>query len=314
LWNSYKNRLLLRAGILLVFYPLTNLSQDLIVQQNNVGFNVGANIAIGSHFQRFGLNLNFFYVNNFFQTNTELRAYFSFKNLGPHRIYPEWVLAQGVVFGYGAKQNRVNPFINSISNQTGHLNAVAYSYNAYFNKIKTSQQTGIVAFQFGKITFIAENDILGHNYFDRYRTGAFLLQYQHEDKFQVAVSSILWTGEMGRIVRGDSGYKAICYVDTTGGRYTNISHGLLSVQFKYNIGLSQNLQANIGVDAEQVRNTIQNKLIHDMPFIPKRWNKPKNCHIPMLDRDGNQYLYRPTQNIKRAVLYMNLFSNPNVFY
>ena len=286
----------------------------MVVQQSNLGLNIGANFAIGSHFQRLGLNLNFFYRNNFFQANTEVRAYFSFKNLGPGLIYPEWVVSQGVVIGYGPRQQRFNPFINAVSNQTGYLNAVAYSYNAYFNKIKTSQQTGIIALQFGKITFITENDILGHTYFDRYRTGAFLLQYQEDDKFQLALSSVLWTGEMGRTVKGDSVYKAPCYIDTTGGRYTNSSHGLLSIQFKHNIGLSQNLQVSTGVDAEQVRNAVQNRLIHDMPFIPKKWNKPKNCHIPMLDREGNQYLYRPGQKIKKPELYLNLFSNPSVFY
>ena len=50
---------------------------------------------------RFGLNLNFFYVNNFFQANSEVRAYFSFKNLGPKKIYGELVFAQGLVFAIG---------------------------------------------------------------------------------------------------------------------------------------------------------------------------------------------------------------------
>lgn len=278
-----------------------------------MGFNVGANFAIGSHFQRLGINLNFFYLNRFFQANSEVRAYFSFKNLGPKRVYPECVLSQGIVFGYGGKQSFVNPFISSISNQTGHLYAVAYSYNAYFNNIKTKQQTGTLAFQFNSISVIAENDILGHTYFDRFRTGGFLIQYQQEDKFQVAINSTLWTGEMGNKVF-DSTYKARCYIDTAKGRYTHYSHGMLSLQFKYNIGMAQNLQVNAGVDAEQVRNVVQNKFIHDMPFIPKKWIKPVNCHIPMLDTAGNQYLYKPNQKIKKPELYWNVFSNAAIFY
>ena len=105
-----------------------------------------------------------------------------------------------------------------------------------------------------------------------------------------------------------------CYMDTVRGVYTQYSHGLLSAQVKYNLGYSQNVQLNAGVDAEQVRNAVQNKVIHDMPFIPRKWNKAKNCYIPMLDSEGGQYLYRPGQRIKPPRLYLNLFSNASVFY
>ncbi len=299
--------------LLLLFFTSVN-AQDVIYSNSNIGFNVGANFAIGSHFQRFGLNFNFYYLNKNFQTNTEARAYFSFKNLGPKIIYKELVLAQGVVFGYGQKQTFFNTFVNSVSNQTGYSNALAYSYNFYFNKIKTQQQTGIINLQFGNFSIITENDILARPVLDRFRTGAFLLQYQHEDKFQAALNCTMWTGKMGKVNRNNDDYPATCYIDTTGGVFTNYSHGLLSAQIKYNMGLSQTIQANIGVDAEKVRNAVQNKLIHDAVFIPKTWFVRKNCHIPMLDENGNQYLYKPEQKIKKSELYWNVFSNANLFY
>lgn len=300
--------------MLISVFTLVSKAQDFVYLKNNAGFNVGANMAIGTHFQRFGINLNFFYVNKFIQANSEVRAYFSFKNLGPKKIYKELALAQGLVFGYGKKQTFYNPFINSVSNQTEYSNSIGYSYNAFFNKIKTTQQTGIAAFQFNSVSVIIENDILAKPLLDRFRTGAFLIQYQHEDKFQAAVNCTMWTGAMGHSVRDDKNFKAICYIDTVGGTYTNYSHGLLSAQFKYNIGLGQNVQANFGVDAEQVRNAVQNKLIHDMIFIPRKWYTPINCHIPMLDDKGGQYLYKPDQKIKKPELYWNVFSNANLFY
>ena len=289
-------------------------SQEILISEKNIGANIGVNLAFGTHFQRLGFNLNFFYVNEFFQTNSELRLYLNIKNLGPKKIYPELLLAQGVVFGYGGKQNSFNSFINSVSNQTGYLSSIAYSYNAWFNKIKTVQQTGIVAFQFDPVTFIIENDILARGYYDRFRTGGFLLQYQHEDQFQAALSCAMWTGQMGRKVRGDKDYKAICYMDTTGGIYTNCSHGILSAQFKYNVGYAQNVQANIGIDAEQVRNAVQNKLIHDFIFIPRKWITPKNCHIPMINSGGGQFLYKAQQTIRKPKLFINVFSNASLFY
>lgn len=289
-------------------------AQDLVYNNSNVGFNIGANFAIGSHFQRFGINFNLYYVNNFFQSNSEARAYFNFKNLGPKKIYGELVLAQGVVFGYGAKQTFFNPFINSVSNQTGFLNSVGYSYNFYYNKVKTKQQTGIVSLQFNAISVIIENDILARPILDRFRTGAFLIQYQYNNIFQAALNCTMWTGAMGKTVRDNANFPAGCYIDTTGGTYTNYSHGLLSAQFKYNMGLSQIIQANVGIDAEQVRNAMQNKLIHDVAFLPKKWFKRTNCHIPMLDMNGEQYLYKPEQKIKKPEFYWNVFSNANLFY
>ena len=103
-------------------------------------------------------------------------------------------------------------------------------------------------------------------------------------------------------------------MDTVGGTYTNLSHGLLSAQFKWNVAYSQIVQANAGIDAEQVRDVVQNKLIHDMKFIPKKWQKNKNCHIPMLDDKGEPYLYKEGQKIKPARVYFNLFSNAGLFY
>jgi hypothetical protein len=300
--------------VVLFFFSNNSQSQDLIYKTNHIGFNLGANFAFGTHFQRAGLTINFFYVNNFFQSNSELRAYFNFKNLGPKFIYKELVLSQGVLFGYGTNKPLFNPFINSVSNQTGYLYSVAYTYNAYFNRIKTMQQTGIVSLQFNTITFATENDILARPFYDRYRTGAFLLSYQYENLFQVGINSTMWTGKMGPTVSGDTNYKAVCYMDTIRGIYTKYSHGLLSAQFKYNVGWSQTAQASVGIDAEHVRNALQNKLIHDLCFIPTSWFKRTNCHIPMLDDKGGQYLYKPTQKIKKPKPYLNVFTNAALFY
>ncbi len=51
-----------------------------------------------------------------------------------------------------------------------------------------------------------------------------------------------------------------------------------------------------------------------MPFIPKKWNKVENLHIPMIDREGNQYLYRKEQKIKKPKLFLNSYLSPNIFY
>ncbi len=311
----FKKKIIKLLTIICFLVAKHTLAQDLTYNNKHIGFNFGANIALGSHFQRVGINVNFYYVSNFFQTNSELRAYFNFKNLGPPKMYSELVLAQGLVFGYGKQQPLYNPFLNSVSNQTYYKNAISYSYNIYLNKIKTKQVTGIIAFQFNTISVITENDIFAKPTLDRFRTGAVLIQYQYQDIMQAAINCSMWTGKMGKLIDlNTSKIYSHCYIDTTEGIYTNYSHGLLSAQCKFNLDYSQTIQANIGIDAEQVRNAVQNKFIHDAKFIPKKLKKRKVCHIPMLDENGNQYLYYPSQKIKKPKLYLNVFSNANLFY
>lgn len=290
-------------------------AQDLLVREKNYGLNLSLNLAFGTHFQRFGINFHFFYVNDLFQANSEVRLYYSFKNLGPKFVNPEVVLGQGIVFGYGPRRDLFNPFLSIVSNQTRYLNSVGYSYNAYVNTVRTSQRTGILSLQFNRVSLIAENDLLAKPALDRFRTAAFLLQYQHNNQFQAAVNCSMWTGKMGH--RQQSPHPKFyngCYMDTLDAVYPNTSHGLLSAQLKYNLGYSQTAQLNAGIDAEQVRNAVQNKFIHDMKWIPRKWNKRQNCHIPMLDENNTQYLYHGNQKIRRKRLYLNLFGNGHLFY
>lgn len=278
------------------------------------GFNIAVISALGNRFQRLGIALQGYYCRDFAQVNAEVRAYRNFRNLGPSRRYNELVTSAGFVVGYGAKRSERNEFPGIASNQTRYATSLGYAYNLYFNKIRTIQQTGTISFGFGDVTVIAENDIFARPTLDRFRTGAFLVQYQLNNQYQFAINCTMWTGQMGNKVTADSSFPFIGYMDTAHGVYTNCSHGLLSGQFKVALNSGQTVQANAGIDAEQVRNFVQNRLIHDMVFIPRRWYKPKNCHIPMLDTNGNQYLYKPDQKIKRPQPYWNVFTGAGVFY
>ncbi len=299
---------------IILFSEVSLFSYSQFERGKNFGFNVGANIAVGNRFHRIGLVLQGYYFYEFVQVNAEVRLYHNLKNLGPLLQYNEAVTSLGAVIAYGGKQKYFNPFINSVSNQTKHRYSVAYSYNAYFNKVKTKQTTGTIALQFGDISLIGENDLFAHPLLDKYRTGAFLIQYQYENIFQTAINCTMWTGKMGNAIRDDKEFPYVGYLDTTGGIYTKYSHGLLSAQFKFNMGYGQNAQLNLGVDAEQVRNAVQNRLIHDMIILPRKWYKPINCHVPMLDTEGNQYLYKKNQKIKNPEFYWNAFSNASLFY
>jgi hypothetical protein len=304
----------LRETILFLFLSLSSFSQDIPYHDKNFALNAGINIALGTHIDRVGLVLNAAYINDHFQANFETRYYFNFRDLGP-RKKGEFTASLGILYGYGKMNTWYNPFYNAVSNQTEYKYCFAYAFNTYVNRIRTSQRTGTIAFQIDRITVINENDLFAPPSFDAFRTGGLLVQYQQDSSFQVAINSVMWTGKMGFQTKSDDRhFRFGCYMDTTGTIYGNYSNGLLSAQVKYYAGYGQNAQANIGIDAEQVRNVIQNEITHDMSFLPKSWIGTKNCHIPMLDDKGNQYLYRVGQKIRPAKCYFNLGSNENIFY
>ncbi len=289
--------------ILIIGFYSTMFSQ--LQLEKHYGFNVGFVSALGTHFQRFGIVFQGYGAYDFAQINASFRVYDNFKNLGPEGEHTEFNAALGFCIGYGTKTTEKNLFMSSISNQTGYKNSVAYSYNIWRNKVKTSQVTGIIAFQFNHFSIISENDILAKPILDRFRTGAMLLQYQTKE-FQYAINATMWTGQLGNIVKNDSLFPGHGYINTEGGLYQNLSHGLLSAQVKWANEYGQYLQANAGMDSEKIRNALQNKALHDV--------LPKNYHMPMIDTAGNQYLYRPEQKIKKAKLFLNGYTSPNIFY
>jgi hypothetical protein len=296
---------------------LCGYAQDLIYSSANTGFVFTLNAALGTHFQRFGFNLHFFYVNGQFQANTALGAYYNLKNLGPPLQYPELVLSQGILFAYGNYHSPgFNPFLSCISNQTAYKNSAAYAYSLWFNSAKTSQQTGMIALQFGQVSVIAENDLLAKPSLDRFRTGAFMVMVQPDNHWQFAVNTTMWTGRFGyrKYIAGVPQFYNGCYMDTTGGKYTRYSHGLLALSARYYAGLAQNVQAAAGVDAEEIRNVTQNRFMHDMKFLPQKWIRHKNCHIPMVDESGNPFVYGPDQKVRKPRPFLNLASDPNLFY
>jgi Bacterial toxin 23 len=301
--------------VLAILLTTNGLCQEKTYPNTNYGLYAGLNLAFGTHTQRIGVNAGFYFYYDWFQSNTEIRVYRDRKNLGPNTPHNELVLSQGLVYAYGKRNREKNVFMSSVSNQTGYDHAFAYTYNLYFNHIRTTQQTGILALQFEDVFFITENDLLARPALDRFRTGAFLLMYQYQNLYQFAINCTMWTGQMGnKQSLVDPKAFSHCYMDSSGGRYTNYSHGILSMQMKAALPYDQNLQLSLGVDAEQIRNAVQNKIIHDMVMLPKKWRPKNNCHIPMIDTKGNPYLYQEDQKIKPAKLYLNIFANPSFFY
>ena len=276
----------------------------------NGGATAGMTVYFGNKTNRVGIFAGAWIRHDFVQLNPGIRFCYHFKNLGPDGRCRELNSYTGLLLAWGKRDSMENPFITNVSNQTKRRNSVAYSYNIYGNNMGTSQKTGTFALQFSKISLITENDLFGDTK-DRFRTGATSIQYQRESVI-LGVSLLMWTGEKGVRVSGTdypsrNGYRVQ-------GRFGQYSHGILCLHARQYLGYGQNALISGGVDAEQIRHLFQNRIIHDMAFLPARWVKNPNSHVPMLDTEGEMFLYQPGQKIRKPTPYFNAAVNPALLY
>jgi Bacterial toxin 23 len=302
-------RRIVLTPLIVIILLLCKKSSAQQYQKEEYGANIGVVVALGTHFNRVGFVINSYYRNNHFQVNPELRFYFNLKSLGPKNKYFETVASIGIVYGYGKKRiEDTTYFFSTISNQTAYKNSVGYSFNMYFATKNNTQQTGIVSLQFDNFNFITENDLLARPKFDRFRTGAILIQYQ-KDNYQFGINTTLFTGQMGNKVKDENYPHSHLYKLPKEGKNNNFSHGLLSAYGKVAGNYYQTYQTNIGIDSERVRHAIQNRFAHDILV-----GNGINAHIPMLDINGDQYLFKEGQEVKPMKFYMNGFMSPALFY
>ena len=281
----------------------------------NYGISAGLSLSVGTHINHAGVFFrSYTQLADHLEWNNELRLSYFYRNLGPKKHYPELQFSTALLFGYGPRDIKINYFASKISNLTGYKNSIAYAFNLYFNTIKTNQQTGSIMFSFGDFYIIHENDLLARPILDRFRTAGIQLAYCYQ-QFRFAVTQYNWTGMLGNHIK-DSLYPSPAgYLDTTGHRYGLLSHGILCLSAEYyQAEFNQQMKFAAGIDAEQVRNFIQNKVVHDGCIFPEKWRNKNNYHFPMIDSKGEQYLFRNGQKIKRPKTYVNTFLNPDLIY
>lgn len=283
------------------------------------GVSAGLSFSFGNKVSRLGISIAGYYTYGFVQLNPSLKAYYNFQSLGLKRKTPEIQLALGSQFGFGKTDSLRSNFIGITENNMEYRNSAGYTYVRYWDCNQTAQSTGIFSVDFGQFKVATENDLFGagQGWKDRFRTGAVLFEYQYGDT-RFALNTTLWTGDYtGCDNVYDTDYPArFGYRTCEKGRYCDYSLGLLSLQVSQLLPLpmTQVATANVGIDSEQVRHFVQNKIIHDQPFFPKKWLWRKPAHLPMVNCDGGQYLYDPVDKVKPVSFYFNLGLNNHPFY
>lgn len=290
--NSQSNDGTLNLQLVVNFgYPVTSIGANVIYQQNPLS---GWQAAVG-----YGIRYNY-------------------RNYGPREAHLEHNLFVSNYYQWGEKEIADHDQLLVLKHIDGFnsLNSVGYTWERFYNKLGTSQNVGTVSFRFDRVVTLLSNDVLANTKGkDRYRTGAFSVGYRDGDQF-LTTSVLLWTGNThcGKKIR-DTDYPARWgYKDISDCNNGDLSHGVWSINFYQGLNYGNSISLALGTDSERVRNVIQNKVFHDMYFVPDAFHTTENMHIPMKTEDGENYLFLEEQSIRANRFVWNLGLNSAVIY
>ena len=280
-------------------------------------------VDFGTHIQRIGLQTSAFATVSQHEFAFEYQVYFNLKNLGHEKTYWENTFRASYKFGFGEEDlfYLANPYFHPSIDHLSEKYAIGYALNFYLNKVGTKQSTGTIGFYVDDWNINLENDLWGNTKGrDRFRTGNLSITLI-QNEFLFSASSLLWTGETkcAEAVKVDDAndYPArYGYKDISACPFGKYSHGIVQATIAYvpEDFFRQQFALSVGLDAERIRNFIQNKVIHDMYFLPEKVSKAKNLHVPMLDENGMPYLYRNDQQIRKAKFYFQASANGTFSY
>lgn len=276
----------MRCVLAILIFSCTSLcSQE--YREDHFGVQIGISANIGTHVQRVGLRLQAYGTYSFAQLNIGHQIHFNKLNLAERRNYISNRISLGAVLLGGTRTAVPNFIFDGVNHQTQYEYGLGYNYLWYFDNKGTSQRSGGFGVHIQEFSLLIENDLFSGTGRDRFRTSFFGIQY-HTELINLSLSTQLWTGETwGTKLRNtsDSMYH-VGYKNLSKTLYGRKSHGIISLGVDYLMGYGNRLHAILGLDHERIRHGLQNKFMHDKPFIPKRW-RDANVNYPMLNKKGN---------------------------
>lgn len=290
-----------------------------LLSKAQIGYGIygGLSINLGNKLTRVGLTGGGYANYNYVQLNLKAGGFYNFKSIGVGAKTLEGMFGAGILGTYGARDSTKVMFNTSIDNNTYRKNSLGYAWHYYWDTQGTSQATGIFVAGYDKITVSTENDLFGwlRGKEDKYRTGAIRISYQYEN-WDLAWKHILYTGDLDEKNKKEHpNYPArFGYYGLEDAKHSAKSHGISALEVRYKLPYEQVASFSLGVDSEWVRFIAQDWLIHDGYYMPVKWVKHPNYHIPMVAIDGSQYLFTEEQKVKPTTIYFDLGLNTPMFY
>lgn len=252
-----------------------------------MGIQTGLVVNVGTHELAFGVLLKGFVGFDYAQLNLGNTFSWKFYSLGGRKRFFENRTYAGAALMAGKNNSIVDFELDGLGHQTQRDFGVAFNYLVYTDNAGTSQLSGAWGLHIKNVSIRFENDVFGGQAKDRFRTGILSVSYR-QDWYKINAGMYIWTGE----TRGSFWEKSATSGKMPGGYrsledlpYGKTSHGIFygGVQFLLPYGNIANLR--IGADSEHFRHFLQNRLIHDLMFLPEKV-KRNTPHYPRLDENG----------------------------
>lgn len=277
-----------------------------------VGAHVGILFAFGTHQNNIGLKLDGFVGNDFMQINLGGTYRYFLSNLGNRNHFSEWRLSLGAVAMWGKKKYVRNMDWEGAIHQTKTPYSIGYQYLIYLDKIGTKQRSGAWNIGIRQFDLLFENDVWAGQSKDRFRSGALILSYR--DSLQkISIGLTIWTGETrnSKWIHDTLPGMPYGYRDLTSNPFGKLNHGILYGEYKRLIDYGQNAGSRIGWDSEQIRHIFQNRISHDLIWLPKKMER-NTPHYPRLDEKGNNVFQR--KDARKPRFYLRSFLNDGLPY
>lgn len=270
------------------------LPNILFAKEKTTVFQVGLHFSIGTHVNRIGLSTGFILIDNHFQFNVKSLLNYSLSSYGPKKKRFEWQLSEGFQYFFSEKKNRASSSIilNELSNLSQYKYGIGYTLKQYIDNCGTSQHSAMFSVRINNLLIASENDLFLFDFLDKYRSGSLLVRLEAlKQPFAIQYKLQIYTGNSlcnSCTARYDSLYKRN-YISIPKHEGGSLSHGISSLELEASFYKLMSTRLSLGMDNEKIRNTVQNLIIHDQIFLPKKWRNP-NAHIPMLNSDGSAHL------------------------
>lgn len=271
--------------VLLFLSTSTLFSQE--YREEHFGVQIGVSANFGTHVKRIGLRIQAYGTYSFAQINIGHQIHFNRLNLADRNRYISNRISLGAVLLAGRRTAIPNFIFDGVNHQTQYEYGLGYNYLWYLDNTGTSQRSGGFGIHIQEFSLLIENDLFAGTGRDRFRTSYFGLHY-HTETLNLNLNTQLWTGETwGTKLQNtaDSMYQ-VGYKNLSKTLYGRKSHGIFSLGIDYIMGYGNRIHGIIGIDHERIRHGLQNKLMHDKPFVPEKWRDP-NVNYPMLNKYGN---------------------------
>jgi hypothetical protein len=279
------------------------------ISNTRFGASFGVLLNFGSHVNTVGLSLNSYYQDYFYQINVGSSLTYNLKGYGNRSDFWESRTTLGVLLLGGKRQIKPDFQLNGLFHNSSYNYGIGYNYIWYYDNAQTSQLSGGWSIHLKNTAVLIENDVFGGQAKDRFRTGHIAVTYRNND-IKLSTGLYIWTGETANSIwtkirseKCPSGYRILEDLP-----YGKTSHGILYGGISYNLGYAQFAQARIGLDSERIRHIFQNRLAHDLQFLPSSVER-NTPHYPRLDAIGCPVFNN--DSIRKNKLYFQIGSNEN---